>query len=851
MSVEDLDKTPSIKDRYEHPIAHHKSENHRQEQIHHSKPQSELLLDSSSAVLATSISDIQQDHHQSLNLNNFDLPEYLVDLAHFIPSQGAIKDFIHHNTLHAFQNERFDAAVLRASRLFGARARLSPGELREFKKKGILSQEGQIYSDLNQLPIKDAKRPLGWVLHGLRVMGFAEYDVNIIQQTRTSLIRVLSNYLDQGIATHHSGKFGDFWEWLNYFFAGKTLNFQLFKSDYVQGALKLPPKDVIEASLKILVSDQTFYYRYLLEVLLGHPGWSGIVNQVDNNPQSLFSQKRINLEQLLALELALDVAVAQTIRGFRPISGGDRPKHPSEISLRETPEEKHLRHAHEALEWSFYLKKIKKIELNAKRPQTERLNHVQVFFCIDDRECSIRRHLESVDEHISTYGAAGFFGLDCKVQEAGYPYAVQSCPVILNPRYLLKEEFVEIPSLSSGSGFPHRHHGYLSKSYINPIKGWLDTFVKGISISKEIISQVFDPSIESNDRPTRLNVAYHGEQDGLSLGYTEEEMAERVFSVLRNVGFQQKMSKLVVIMAHESTSNNNPHYAAYDCGACSGRTGALNARAFALMANNPRVREIIREQGIELPEGCWFIGAVHNTTRDEVRYFDLDSMPQDLNIQFKDFSGKFEKALELNAKERSYKFELFPRKGTPAEAHEHVRMRSVALFEPRPELNHATNAMCVVGRRQLTTGASFDRRSFLHSYDPLTDREGAVLTNILRAVVPVCGGINLEYYFSRMDNEVYGAGTKLPHNVVGLFGVSNGVIGDLRTGLPSQMIEVHDPLRLLIIVEQELEVALEAVRRDRATFEWIENEWVHYACFNIADSKIYRLRDLNWEKVIS
>lgn len=792
------------------------------------------------------------DHHQdSMDLDNFNLSHYLSDLAHFIPSQGAIKDFIHHNTLHAFQNERFNAAILRASRLFGAKARLSIAEFKDFKKKGILSQEGQIYSDLQQLPVKEAQRHLGWVLSGMRVQGFAQYDVNIIQQTRAPLIRVLSNYLDQGIAIHSSGKFNDFWEWLNYFFSGDTFNFRLFKSHYVQSALKSRPEEVIESSLKILVKEPAYYYRYLLELLLGHPGWSGMVNQVNLNPQSLFNQKQINLAHLLALELALDVAVAQNCRGFQPFSGGDLPRHPSEINLTETSEERHLRHAHEALEWSFYLKKIKKIELNSKRPQSERLNHVQVFFCIDDRECSIRRHLEAVDEHISTYGAAGFFGLDCKVQEAGYPYAVQSCPVVLNPQYLLKEEFVESSEEFLDREVPHHYHGYLAKSYINPVKGWLDTFVKGISISKEIISQVFSPSIESNERATKLKVEFHGHQDGLRLGYTEEEMAERVFSVLRNIGFKQRMSKLVVIMAHESTSNNNPHYAAYDCGACSGRSGAQNARAFALMANHPRVRELLREKGIHLPEGCWFVGAVHNTTRDEVRYFDLADLPEDLLPQFRDFSIKFELALELNAKERSYKFELFPRKGTQQEAHEHVKMRSIALFEPRPELNHATNAMCVVGRRKLTTGASFDRRSFLHSYDPLTDPDGNVLTNILRAVVPVCGGINLEYYFSRLDNEVYGAGTKLPHNVVGLFGVSNGVIGDLRTGLPSQMIEVHDPLRLLIIVEQELSVALEAIKRDKGTFQWIEHEWVHYACFNLADSKIYRLRNLTWEKVIS
>jgi uncharacterized protein YbcC (UPF0753/DUF2309 family) len=65
------------------------------------------------------------------------------------------------------------------------------------------------------------------------------------------------------------------------------------------------------------------------------------------------------------------------------------------------------------------------------------------------------------------------------------------------------------------------------------------------------------------------------------------------------------------------------------------------------------------------------------------------------------------------------------------------------------------------------------------------------------------------------------------------------------------MIEVHDPLRLLIIVEQSLDVALLAVKRNPATFEWIENEWVHYACFNLEDKKVYRLFRGEWKKVIT
>lgn len=102
-----------------------------------------------------------------------------------------------------------------------------------------------------------------------------------------------------------------------------------------------------------------------------------------------------------------------------------------------------------------------------------------------------------------------------------------------------------------------------------------------------------------------------------------------------------------------------------------------------------------------------------------------------------------------------------------------------------------------------------------------------MLFNILKAAAPVCGGINLEYYFSRVDNQKLGAGTKLPHNVMGLVGVANGIDGDLRPGLPSQMIEVHDPVRILFIVEHHPAVVLDTIQRLYATYEWFINEWVN------------------------
>jgi uncharacterized protein YbcC (UPF0753/DUF2309 family) len=150
----------------------------------------------------------------------------------------------------------------------------------------------------------------------------------------------------------------------------------------------------------------------------------------------------------------------------------------------------------------------------------------------------------------------------------------------------------------------------------------------------------------------------------------------------------------------------------------------------------------------------------------------------------------------------------------------------------------------------LTRGLFLDRRAFLHSYDPATDSEGTILVKILSAIIPVCGGINLEYLFSRIDNSVYGAGTKLPHNVIGLIGVANGVEGDLRTGLPSQMIEVHEPARLLIVIEQTTERLDKTLALlDPSLKEWLDNDWVRLATCHPDSGDLSFYHNTGWEAV--
>jgi uncharacterized protein len=330
---------------------------------------------------------------------------------------------------------------------------------------------------------------------------------------------------------------------------------------------------------------------------------------------------------------------------------------------------------------------------------------------------------------------------------------------------------------------------------------------------------------------TIVNTDLNDRENDLQIGFTIDEMVQRVEGQLRSIGLVENFASLIYLIGHGASSVNNPYYTTMDCGACSCRPGSVNARVMCFMANHPEVRSILATKGIVIPATTQFVGGLHDTTRDEVIFFDEDVLdPEHIVIHQKN-QLLFEKALDYNSKERSRRFESISTKQSPEEIHEKIRTRSVSIFEPRPELDHATNALTIIGRRSITKDLFLDRRSFLNSYDYKSDPKGDLLLGIMRPIAPVCGGINLSYYFARVDNQKLGAGTKLPHNVMGLIGVANGIDGDLRPGLPNQMIESHDPVRQLIVVEHFSEVVLDTIKK-LPTYEWYINNWMHLVAIN-------------------
>jgi uncharacterized protein len=128
----------------------------------------------------------------------------------------------------------------------------------------------------------------------------------------------------------------------------------------------------------------------------------------------------------------------------------------------------------------------------------------------------------------------------------------------------------------------------------------------------------------------------------------------------------------------------------------------------------------------------------------------------------------------------------------------------------------------------------------LASYDPsIDDERGSIIERVLQAAIPVCGGISLEYYFSTVDPEGYGCGSKLPHNIASLAGVMTGAASDLRPGLSQQMVEIHEPLRILFVIQTTASVMRRIIDANPAIQSLVENQWVQLAILDAPTSKIH------------
>ncbi len=492
----------------------------------------------------------------------------------------------------------------------------------------------------------------------------------------------------------------------------------------------------------------------------------------------------------------------------------------------------------------------------------------QLMCCIDDREESFRRHVEEVAPQSETFGAAGFFAVAMKYKGAADSFFKPLCPAVIDPDHYVQEDVgYTFEGVHKSRAQMRKGLGqatYLFHTRSRTFLGGIVTGIAGSLATAPLVARVLAPHLTARIRSrfgsllqpppvTRLQLQRYEEEPGSQnghIGYTLEEMAGIVTRLLQDIGLTktEDFSRLFIACGHGSSSLNNPHESAYCCGACAGKRGGPNARAFAEMANDYRVRTLIAEHGLLIPNDTVFVGAYHNTCDDSVVYYDLDRVPASHRPDFEFARKAIDEGRTRNAHERCRRFASAPLTLTPEEALRHVESRSEDLAQARPEYNHATNALCIVGRRDWTRGLFIDRRSFLTSYDPTQDDEGSsILFRILAAAIPVCAGISLEYYFSCVDYVKYGSGSKLPHNLVSLLGVMEGSASDLRTGLYQQMVEIHEPVRLMFVIETTPEAMLSIIDRHEGIGRLCRGGWVQLAVINAETSELHLYRGDRFE----
>lgn len=678
----------------------------------------------------------------------------------------------------------------------------------------------------------------------------------------------------------------------------------------LESAAVTPMESILE-SLAILGVNEAEWDDFIAASFLALRGWAGMVAQIEARADRVVRPVPSgSVLEFLAVRLLLDRwAVAYTARndmGFAgPLSNVRKEanrrvgkRNPPSVEQRAilvfqlaqllgwTPKDLHDRNKsewaqllreietfsrlercqifHEAYERRFNTRTLDAVALHAPHPApTPMKPRFQVTFCIDDREESIRRHLEELAPDVETFSLAGFYFIPMYFRGVDDAHFVPLCPVVIRPQHWVAENVADgqekdyqrrVRARRAFGLASHQFH-MGTRSFAS---GALLSAAVGILASAPLVARTFFPRLTAKfkamfgsfvqARPNTVlqlerREAEPGPENG-RLGFTLEELTNVAERVLRDIGLTTNFSRLVLTLGHGSASVNNPHESAYHCGACGGARGGPNGRAIAKILNDPRIRECLRDRGIDIPGDTVFVGGFHNTSNDFVTLYDLELVPESHRQEFADIQNILRMACDRNAHERSRRFVSAPLTQTFEAAHQHVEGRAEDLAQVRPELGHATNAISIVGKREWTRGLFLDRRAFLTSYDPdQDDEEYSILTRILLAIFPVCAGISLEYYFSQVDNTVLGCGTKLPHNVTALLGVMDGAASDLRTGLPLQMIEVHEPVRLLNIIETTPEAMLQILAKNKGIARLCDNGWVHLAVLHHKTRKLSIYKD--------
>lgn len=618
------------------------------------------------------------------------------------------------------------------------------------------------------------------------------------------------------------------------------------------------PHAALVVLLKQLGVPQDLWGDLLLCEALTMPGWSAWTSYQHREAQHSDEENK-DFAGLLAIRLAYEVALAQhsdlhvdwAAVGLHHFSHAEHTTQPTDEDL--------LRYALlKASEIAFRKRLVTGLAKSQNpRPRRETAGRdlAQMVFCIDVRSERIRRHLEATSDEIQTFGFAGFFGLPIEFVKIGQTEGSSQVPVLISPQFKVYEE------VECEHGHDHQATVQRHSTFRFLRKAWKDFQVSAMSTFAFVETtglmygfKLFARAIgRGHGKSGRFDGVKKADRERLSptlrglnqQGVNTTKQADLAESILRGIGIVDDFARLVVLCGHGSQTENNPLQAGLDCGACGGHSGESNARFAAKLLNQQYIRKALSDRGIEIPAGTHFIAGLHNTTTDEVTFFDRHELPESHQGDLQELE-----ALTVPASKgtRSERLSSLPGPNT-----KDLVRRSCDWSEVRPEWGLAGNAAFIAAPRELTKSVALDGRSFLHSYDYHKDPEFAVLEQIMTAPMVVAHWINMQYYASTVDPLHFGSGNKTVHNVVGRFGVLSGNGGDLMTGLPWQSVHdgeeyQHHPLRLLAVIAAPRNAIEAIIEKHELVANLLTNGWLHLIA--IEDGGYYRYTEQRtWDEL--
>jgi len=811
-----------------------------------------------------------------------ELEDMLVEIESLVPPLWPLSDYVAVNPFLGFSDTKFLSArqKLREVRdcdllppLSYFRTKFQKGEITTAHIKSAQEQCRSEYPELfhkfqfDMLTLDDDNYATGDNIAERRYLTIAEivdkrFQSNWINNLTNDITRHCSSHFDEGQAIWGSPfKGASLYEaWRQTAQLSRRMDLLGIKGfrEFVE-SLPARPEIAIAQLLEELEVPRSHWRPFLLCQLFSIAGWASYVkfkvSQVDTAENS-----SNDMTGLLAIRLAYDVALGRQYGDSWPLKFGALPAVNAHRTDHESmvadivPEEALCRYVMQvAAETAYERALAHSLMGNTSGPKSSARKTAQMVFCIDVRSELMRRHLESVTDGVETFGFAGFFGMPLEHVHLGESKGDAHCPVLLKPTFRACDTVAPKGRESQSKAIHIRITQRLAR------KIWKCFQASATSCFSFVESIGLFYSLKLLTDSMRLTAPVKSaDQDGLSMFTSQEikldldstedlssqEKAGLAEGMLRNLGLTDDFARILTFCGHEAQVANNPYKAGLDCGACGGHSGAPNARVAAALLNDTRIREELSNRSINIPDDTWFMAAVHNTTTDQIRFFETSNVPVSHAAELQKLMEWVANAGEMSRAERSVRFR--------GRSSSDITRRSRDWSEVRPEWGLAGNASFIIAPRSRTRGLNLSGRAFLHSYDHEKDPDGKVLELIMTAPMIVTNWINLQYHASAVDNRSFGSGNKLIHNIAGQFGVLSGNGGDLTTGLPWQSLHdgenyQHEPLRLLVVIEATREIVESILKKHDNVRDLVSNGWLS---LGVIDNNRFYKRDTVGEWIL-